>query len=104
MGKYLNSRSNQFITCHVCGTDVPRGRRSCPDCGADENTGLHGDDSIAVAGISEDPEFDYDDFLRREFGSGSSKVKPPHLSWIYWVGGILCLAALVWYSIISFLL
>lgn len=25
--------------CPVCGTDVPRGARACPGCGADERSG-----------------------------------------------------------------
>jgi hypothetical protein len=47
--------------------------------------------------VPDDPaDFDYNDFVRREFGRGSSKIKPAGLAWKWWIAGVLLLAALVW--------
>ena len=32
-------------TCPVCGTDVPRNARACPECGADERSCWNEDDT-----------------------------------------------------------
>jgi hypothetical protein len=77
--------------CPVCGEDVPSAARACPECGADERSGW---DEDAASGdgldLPEDPgEFDYERFMRDEFGSGKPRISP-----VWWIGGILALLAI----------
>jgi hypothetical protein len=75
--------------CPVCGEDVPRGALACPECGADHNSGWR-EEATAYDGLDlPDENFDYDDFLQREF---PSKVRPPGIRPIWWVTAILVLA------------
>jgi hypothetical protein len=55
--------------CPVCGEDVPRGSLACPECGADHNSGWREDADIYDAVDLPDEEFNYDDFVRQEFGA-----------------------------------
>lgn len=75
--------------CPVCGEDVPRGSLACPTCGADHNSGWRIDadihDGLDLPG---DDDFDYDDFTRREFGSG---LKPAGIRTIWWITAIIIL-------------
>jgi hypothetical protein len=89
MSKYLNSRSNRFFHCGNCGEEVPMKAKACPECGADEATGLVGLEDDYTTEIPED--FNYDAFMKREF-SVSRHLKPHHLSWGWWVVGLICLA------------
>ena len=53
--------------CPVCGEDVPAGAAACPGCGADSNPGWN-EEATAHDGLDlPDDEFDYDEFVKREF-------------------------------------
>ncbi len=78
--------------CPNCGAEVPRKAKSCPECGADESTGWSEDAYTGNLGISED-KFDYDEFVKDEFGTGSGKVKPRGIHWVWWVTAVGLLAA-----------
>ena len=65
-------------TCPNCGADVPARARACPECGADEKTGWSDEARADALGLP-DESFDYDEYVKREFGprkSGSRGVKP----------------------------
>jgi hypothetical protein len=76
--------------CPNCGADVPGGAKACPECGSCEKTGWS--DQTAYDGLDlPDKEFDYDEFVRREFGG---KEQPrAKLRWLWWVAGAIALAA-----------
>ncbi len=74
----------------MCGEDVPRNALACPECGADERSGWRGD-AGTYDGVGLPDEFDYDEFVREEFGS---RVKPKGLSVFWWVAAILVIVAL----------
>jgi hypothetical protein len=63
-----------YFTCPHCGADVRRGAAACPECGSDEATGWAEDAGKWGAGIptgyAGDDEFDYEEFVRKEFGTG----------------------------------
>jgi hypothetical protein len=59
--------------CPVCGEDVPRNARACPGCGADEKSGWNPDAHIQDGLDLPDQEFNYEDFIKEEFGRGGSK-------------------------------
>ncbi len=75
--------------CPVCGEDdVPRRARACPGCGADERSGW-GLDADAAADDGEDP-FDYDGFVRGEFGGGGGgRLRPTNLRRRWWIAGVV---------------
>lgn len=82
-------------TCPNCGAEVPCNARACPGCGADENSGWGEDAQQATTadlGLP-DQDFDYDEFVQREFARPSPK--PQGLHWVWWLTGILLLVVVV---------
>lgn len=76
--------------CPVCGDDVPGGALACPECGADHNSGWRQDSEGYDALGLPDEEFDYDKFVREEFGSS---VRPAGMKLIWWITAILIIVA-----------
>jgi len=74
--------------CPNCGADVPQNAKACPGCGSDENTGWSETAYANNLGLP-DEEFDYDDFVKKEFGSGGGK--PRGISWLCWLVALLLL-------------
>jgi len=75
--------------CPNCGALVPDDAASCPECGADENTGWN-DRATSQRLDLPDDEFDYDAFVENEFGEKqSSPVKVEGVSWLMWAAGLL---------------
>ena len=72
--------------CPNCGADVPRHAKACPGCGADEDTGWSESAHADNLGIP-DENFDYDKFVKEEFGSG--RAKPPGIHWVWWLTALL---------------
>lgn len=102
MSKYLNSpKDADWYACPSCGAEVRVGSAGCQKCRgrADEDDGDH-----PVHELPEDPDdFDYDEFVKREFGRDGRPGKSPRLPWKYQVGGILLLAALIWLWVLRYL-
>jgi hypothetical protein len=73
--------------CPNCGAPVPRRAKACPACGADERTGWAEDAHTGDLDLP-DEDFDYDDYVRREFGG---EVKPRGLHWFWWLIGVVLL-------------
>ena len=69
-------------TCPNCGADVPPNAKACPECGSDENTGWSEEAKTDGLGLPEE-NFDYDDFVKREFGG--NKPVPRGIHWFWWV-------------------
>ena len=70
---------HKFFHCPVCGEEVKIGAKVCPECGADENTGwkkeyLQNEYDYDTLDLGDD-EFNYDEFIQREFGVGKPKKK-----------------------------
>jgi hypothetical protein len=72
--------------CPVCDQDVPRDALACPECGADHNSGWREDAEAYEALDLPDEDFDYDQFVREEFGSS---IKPAGIKTIWWLTAIL---------------
>jgi hypothetical protein len=71
---------------------VPPRSLSCPECGACHNTGWkEGADTYGGLDLPDD-EFDYDEFVREEFGGSA---KPRRMSAIWWITGIVLLLFLL---------
>ena len=79
--------------CPVCGEDVPRGALACPECGADHNSGWREDAQTYDAADVPQEDFDYDAFVREEFGSGNTK--PAGINAVWWVTAVVLIVSLV---------
>lgn len=77
--------------CPVCGAAVPRGAKSCPECGADERTGWD-DERTRYDGLDlpEEAFADETDPARR-----SRPSAPNSLSWLWWLVGLALIAILI---------
>ncbi len=71
MARMKSTRPKAPAVCPVCGEDVPRGAVACPECGADHKSGWREDADAYDAVNLPDEDFNYDKFVREEFGSDS---------------------------------
>lgn len=76
--------------CPNCGADVPPRARACPECGADEETGWSERARAQELGLPDD-EFDYDEFVKNEFGDGQRgpKMRPHGVAPLWWIVAIV---------------
>jgi len=82
--------------CPNCGALVPPKARACPECGSDEQTGWSEQAQAQRLGLPDD-EFDYDEFVKEEFGGkGESRIKPRGFHWFWWVVAVGLLALFAW--------
>jgi len=78
--------------CHLCGAEVPRNAKACPECGSDELTGWS---EHAASGDlwRPDEEFDYERFVEEEFGKPGARAHG--IRWFWWVVALGIVAALL---------
>lgn len=76
--------------CPNCGAELPPNARACPECGSDEQTGWSERAAYEQLGVP-DPEFDYEAFVKEEFGGG--RPERPRTRWLWAVVALLLLAA-----------
>lgn len=91
-----SSKDADWYACPFCGTEVRVGSRGCPKCtpGAGKSWQQDGhSDGVDLPDDAED--FDYDAFLKNEFGKGSGAIKPATLKWKWWITGVLLLAGMI---------
>jgi hypothetical protein len=81
--------------CPNCGADVPPKAHACPECGADEKTGWSERAAAQRLGLPDD-EFDYDEFVKEEFGDKKA-VERPRFGWFWWAVAIGLLIAIAIY-------
>jgi hypothetical protein len=92
--------SDDYFPCPHCGARVRAGARFCRECGASDESGWGEDQwSHDADGYAEDEDFDYDEYLRREFPEHapprSAKAQSKRLLTIL-VVALVCLALLLW--------
>src|SRR6266571_8429298 len=88
--KRLRPRTPEI--CPVCGGDVPRRALACPQCGADHNSGWR-EDADTYDGVDlPDEGFNYEEFVKQEFGSSpkTAAIKP-----VWWITAILLIIAFI---------
>lgn len=66
--------------CPACGDDVPARALACPGCGADARSGWR-DEALGYDGVDLDDEFDYEAFVREEFGPGGRGANQLPMAW-----------------------
>ena len=71
----LDKPESDVFVCPACGALVDRGAEVCPECGSDDRTGWSEDADTwsPDTPTAYDDEFDYDMFVRREFGEGGGR-------------------------------
>jgi uncharacterized membrane protein YvbJ len=71
--------------CPVCGENVPHNALACPECGADHNSGWkEGAETYDGVDLA-DEDFNYDEFVKEEFGSSP---KPKAIKTVWWLTAI----------------
>ena len=78
--------------CPNCGEEVPPRAKACPACGSDECTGWSDEARADELGLP-DERFDYDEFVKREFGKPG--LAPLGVRWYWWVVAVGLAAAAV---------
>ena len=78
--------------CPSCGEDVPRDALACTECGADHNSGWREDVDTYDAVDLPDEGFNYEEFVKREFGSS---LKPAAIKPVWWITAILLIVAFI---------
>jgi hypothetical protein len=76
------------MICPNCGAAVPPRAKACPECGSDNQTGWSEDAQSGGLDVL-DESFDYDAYVKREFGN-SSPV-PHGIHWFWWAVALLLL-------------
>lgn len=82
-------------TCPNCGADVPPKARACPECGACDETGWSEGSSSAHLGMPDDS-FNYDEYVKREFGPKRPWPQGMRLFWALVSLGLVLL--LIWFA------
>jgi hypothetical protein len=80
--------------CPNCGADVPRNAKACPAWGSVEKTGWSEEANADNLGLP-DEDFDYDGFVKEEFGAG--RAKPRGTGWFGWVTALLLILLLLFF-------
>lgn len=89
--------------CPVCGEWVPRGAAACDDCGACAKSGWKDDADVHDGLDLPDEDFDYDDFIEREFGGGPRRRGGPTREQLWrWVGLAVFIVMVLGYLISVF--
>ena len=78
--------------CPNCGEVVPPKAKACPECGACEETGWSDEAHTDNLGIPSE-EFDYHDYIKREFEGENAKRKHGAI-WV--VTAVVLLALFAW--------
>ncbi len=73
------------VICPNCGATVPPKAKACPGCGSDEKTGWSDSAHADNLGIP-DEDFDYEAFVKDEFGG---RTKPRDMHWVWWLTALL---------------
>ena len=82
-------------TCLNCGAPVPQRAKACPECGACEQTGWSVEASASGLDLPDDS-FDYNEFVREEFGGKT--VAPRGIKWFWWIVALLLVIAFLFFA------
>ena len=88
----MTSKRRPPKVCPVCGEDVPPVALACPECGADHRSGWREDTETYDAVGLPDDDFNYEEFVKQEFGSSSRR---PAIKRVWWITAILLIAAFI---------
>jgi uncharacterized membrane protein YvbJ len=78
--------------CPHCGAEVPPHAKACPQCGSCEETGWSEKAQADHLDLP-DEEFDYEDYLQREFAPEGRLPRGIH--WFWWLMAIILIILFV---------
>ncbi|MCI0745153.1 MAG: zinc ribbon domain-containing protein [Verrucomicrobia subdivision 3 bacterium] len=84
--------------CPNCGADVPPNALACPECGSDHETGWSDEATGQRIGLPDD-NFDYDEFVKEEFGEEKPQLRPRGIAPLWWFVAILLLIGFVFLTL-----
>lgn len=85
----MGPRTSAPEICPVCGEELPPTAKACPECGANHELGWSDEDQGSTADLPDD-NFDYEAFVKREFGTGA---RPAGINAIWWITAIVVIIA-----------
>jgi hypothetical protein len=83
------------FSCPVCGADVPRRAKACPECGACEKSGWSEDRYLDGVDLPEE-DFRYGMVRRTDLGGGAKKTV---VQWFWWFVAVVVVIALAWVTL-----
>lgn len=83
--------------CPACGEWVPRGAVACDDCGACAKSGWKKDSDVYDGLDLPEEDFDYDEFVDREFGSSKGGRQTSREVFWRWVAAIVLVVMVLGY-------
>lgn len=92
MAARKSTRPEPPEVCPVCGEDVPRNALACPECGADHEGGWKEGAELYDGLDLPDEDFNYEEFVEKEFGAGP---KPHGIKPLWWITALVLLIATV---------
>jgi hypothetical protein len=87
----MTSKLRTPKVCPICGEDFPLTALACPECGADHTSGWREDTETYDAVDLPDEDFNYEEFVKQEFGSS----RRPVIKTVWWITAILLVAAFI---------
>jgi hypothetical protein len=69
--------ADDYFVCPCCGADVKAGKNFCRECGASDDFGWREEglsDDEVDDGYAGEGDFDYEEFVEREFGSATTPL------------------------------
>jgi len=90
----ISSASMSPEICPNCRAEVPRNAKACPHCGADAITGWSTEAQYDNLDLPTE-DFDYRDFVDREFRKGGPVPRGMH--WFWWMVAVLVLIGMIWF-------
>ncbi len=80
--------------CPECGVDISPNAAGCSDCGAMKENGLwiHSASGDGLDLPNED-DFNYEEFIQREFGGGEGRKKKTPIEILWWVVAVIILVS-----------
>ena len=73
---------------------MPRKALACPECGSDYETGWSEEADTQRLGLPDD-KFDYDEFVKEEFGEEKKEIRPTGISPLWWIVAIVVVVLMV---------
>ena len=98
----MSDPSNQedYFLCEHCGAELPADATFCRHCGASDESGWQtsSDDDDGAGGYADDDDFDYEEFVQREFPehAAAASAIPWRRVVITAIALALCAALLAW--------